>query len=159
MVPVLCSEGRASNLDRHVQTDCGPDRIGASRQDRGRSQGSKATSELTGTTSHQPGDTLGDSLKPFLKAGEEIVLAAILYNGHIATTDLAERIRGALSTAAAYFDAKRPLDVLKAAMGDQAAADPKAGSGKARFSQQNFGLRVKSAARDYYEGDKKPKGK
>lgn len=119
----------------------------------------KLLAELTGATSHHPGDTLSDSLKPFLKAGEEIVLAAILYNGHIATTDLAERIRGALSTAAAYFDAKRPLDVLKAAMGDQAAADPKAGSGKARFSQQNFGVRVKAAARDYYEGDKKPKGK
>jgi len=123
-------------------------------------EAAKLLSGMTGVGASIDTGDLGDLLKPYLKAGEEIVLAAILYNGHIATTDSAERISGALNTAAAYYDSKRPLDVLKAAMGEQPTApESKPAAGKSRPAQQNIGLSVKAAGRDYFEGSKKPKSK
>lgn len=106
-------------------------------------------------------DELTTALQPYLTLGEEIVFASILYNAHIGTTDLAERVRSALSTAAAYYESRRPLDLLRAAMGNATpTSQPSTGGGPMKIVIQKVGRNAKNAGRDFISsGTIKPKKK
>ncbi len=102
-------------------------------------------------------ERMGELLKPYVKASEEILLAALIYNSHLWTTNAEERIRGGISTASAFFESKRPLDILKALLGAAGAEAGVAEAATTGVHQVNIGSRVRAAAGDYYEGRKRPK--
>ena len=102
-------------------------------------------------------ERMGELLKPYAKASDETLLAALIYNSHLWTTNAEERIRGGISTASAFFESKRPLDILKAVLGAAGADAGAADAAATGVHQVNIGSRVRAAAGDYYEGRKRPK--
>lgn len=95
-------------------------------------------------------------LAQYAEPGDESMLAAVLYNSHLWTARPDERVRNALSGALAYFQAKRPLDVLNALRGG-AGSNPAAGPSATGRVQLNIGKSVRAAGRDYIEKPKRPR--
>lgn len=103
-------------------------------------------------------ERMAELLKPYVKLAEDLLLPAVIYNSHLWTTSAEERVRGGLSSVVAYFESKRPLDVLKALIGDSGGRSVHADVPIRGARQINIGNTVRSAEGNYYENPKpKPK--
>ncbi len=96
------------------------------------------------------------ALSEYANVDEEVLLAAVLYNSHLWTALPDERIRNSLSGAVAYFQAKRPLDVLEALKGSKQSGALE-GSGKSAPPpvQITKAKSVRIAGRDIHEAPKR----
>lgn len=110
-------------------------------------------SQLLGADTAKPlsPERMVELLKPYVKLAEEFLLPAVIYNSHLWTTNAEERVRGGLSSVVAYFESKRPLDVLKALIGDSGGRPGSEDEADGRKRQLNIGRSVRAAGGDYYE--------
>lgn len=128
----------------------------------GKPEAEHLLADLMDTTLAISADDLSIALQPYLAVSDEIVLASILYNAHLGTRDLGTKVRGALGSAAAYFESRRPLDLTRVSVGKPAPAQPSSvADGPAKILIQNVsGRNARNAGRDFISTvSKSPKKK